>query len=120
MNSMIGTKAIVVQLTRTGTRTILGHVTQTSMTKKKVTHVTIKGIVQHETVTGVPLPIEQNQGEPVTLEMIPLRPRHTRLITVELLEWTDETINRIPKATAERMIHWSDETVDLVSKANGK
>ena len=77
--------ALVTMATHTGTETVLGAVTQTLTEQGTLTHVTVTGTVVHETVRGLPLPAEEREGLAVTLVMLPVKPRHPHLMTVELL-----------------------------------
>ena len=67
-----GTPIITVQPTETGTMTILGTVTLTLREEGEITHVMIEGEIQHETVTGLALPIETRQGEAITMGWLPV------------------------------------------------
>ena len=78
-------KALVTMATHTGEETVLGAVTQTLTEQGELTHVTVAGTVIHETVRGLPLPVEGREGLAVTLVMLPVKPRHPHLLTVELL-----------------------------------
>ena len=82
---MKGMLATVTRATMTGTETIVGRVTATLAEGETITHVTVEGTVAHETVRGLPLPVTEREGEPVTVTMAPLHSRHPHLMTVELL-----------------------------------
>jgi len=77
--------ALATRATMTGTETVLGRVTATLTEHGRVTHVTMVGAVIHETVRGLPLPVEERLGETVELVMVPLETRHPHLMTVKLL-----------------------------------
>jgi hypothetical protein len=73
MEKLMGKPVMVEVLTAVGSETVLGSViTPLLIENEEVTHVTVQGSVIGERITGLPIPVENREGVPVTLELVPI------------------------------------------------
>jgi hypothetical protein len=82
-----GSLVRVTRATHVGTEEILGRVMMGEIEEVEghevMTHITVEGMILTTKIRGLPLPIEEEK--PVILEMIPVEPKHPRLLKVEVL-----------------------------------